>query len=92
MVTNKKDQSVSIIDAVRLSEVVRVPTSKRIVHGIAYSPDNRLAFISSESVGTDPGAIDVIDLQSRKLVASVSVPGQPTGITILRSPTTSARR
>jgi YVTN family beta-propeller protein len=92
IVTNKKDQSVSLIDAARLDEIARIPTSKKIVHGVAYSPDDRLAYISSESIGTDPGAVDVIDLASRKLVASVSVPGQPTGITILRSPTTSARR
>ena len=92
IVTNKKDQSVSLIDAVRLTEIARISTSKKIVHGVAYSPDNRLAYISSESIGADPGAVDVIDLAAKKLVASISVPGQPTGITILRSPITSARR
>jgi YVTN family beta-propeller protein len=92
IVTNKKDQSVSLIDPVRLTEIARIPTSKKIVHGVAYSPDNRLAYISSESIGADPGAVDVIDLAAKKLVASISIPGQPTGITILRSPITSARR
>lgn len=92
MVTNKKDQSVSLIDAIGLTEIARIPTSKKIVHGVAYSPDNRFAYISSESIGSDPGAVDVIDLAAKKVVASVSVPGQPTGITILRSPPTSARR
>jgi YVTN family beta-propeller protein len=42
--------------------------------------------VTSESVGTDPGAVDVIDLSTRTVVASVAVPGQPTGITVLRSP------
>jgi YVTN family beta-propeller protein len=92
IVTNKKDQSVSLIDASRLTEIARIPTSKKIVHGVAYSPDNRFAYISSESIGSDPGAVDVIDLSARKLVASVSVPGQPTGITILGSAKPSARR
>jgi YVTN family beta-propeller protein len=92
IVTNKKDQSVSLIDAARLTEIARIPTSKKIVHGVAYSPDSRLAYISSESIGADPGAVDVIDLAAKKLVASVSVPGQPTGITILRSSITSASR
>ena len=92
IVTNKKDQSVSLIDAVQLTEIARIPTSKKIVHGVAYSPDNRLAYISSESIGADPGAVDVIDLAAKKRVASVAVPGQPTGITILRSSITSARR
>ncbi|MBA2627965.1 MAG: PD40 domain-containing protein [Gemmatimonadales bacterium] len=84
IVTNKKDRSVSIIDAVTLTELARVPTSKGVVHGIAYSPDGRFAYISSESIGADPGAVDMIDLATRTVVASVAVPLQPTGITIWR--------
>lgn len=86
IVSNKKDQSVSLVDAARLTEIARIPTSKKIVHGIAYSPDSRLAYISCESIGADPGAIDVIDLAAKKRVASVAIPGQPTGIAILPSP------
>jgi YVTN family beta-propeller protein len=82
LVTNKKDQSVSLVDPASLKELARIPTSKRIVHGVAYSPDGRVAYISCESVGADPGAVDVIDLPARKRVASVPVPGQPTGIAI----------
>jgi YVTN family beta-propeller protein len=83
IVTNKKDQSVSLIDANSLSELARIPTSKKIVHGVAYSPDNRFAYISCESIGSDPGAVDIIDLGSRKLIGTLAVPGQPTGITIV---------
>jgi YVTN family beta-propeller protein len=90
MVTNKKDQSVSLIDAARLTELARIPTSKKIVHGVTYSPDNRLAYVSSESIGTDPGAVDVIDLSARKMVSSVAVTGQPTGVAILPGPTTAS--
>jgi YVTN family beta-propeller protein len=82
IVTNKKDQSVSLIDVGSLSELARVPTSKKIVHGVAYSPDGRLAYISCESIGADPGAVDVIDLGARKLIGSIAVPGQPTGIAV----------
>jgi YVTN family beta-propeller protein len=92
IVTNKKDQSVSLIDARSLTEIARIPTSKKIVHGVAYSPDGRRAYISSESIGADPGAVDVIDLAARKQVASVPIPGQPTGITILPSRSISPRR
>lgn len=92
IVTNKKDQSVSLIDAGTLAEVARVPTSKKIVHGVAYSPDSRLAYISCESIGADSGAVDVIDLAGRKRVASIAIPGQPTGITILPSRSPSPRR
>ena len=41
IVTNKKDQSISIVDARTLTEVARMPTTKKIVHGVAYSPDGR---------------------------------------------------
>jgi YVTN family beta-propeller protein len=83
IVTNKKDQSVSVIDAASWKEVARIPTSKKIVHGIAYSPDSRLAYVSCESVGIDPGAIDIIDLAARSRVATLPISGQPTGIAVL---------
>jgi DNA-binding beta-propeller fold protein YncE len=73
-------------------EVKRIPTSKKIVHGVAYSPDGRLAYVSSESIGTDPGAVDVIDLARRRRVGSIAVAGQPTGITILPWPSPTAGR
>jgi len=84
LVTNKKAQSVSIIDAGALTEVARVPTSKKIPHGIAFSPDGRYAFVSCESIGTDSGAVDVIDLTTKQRVTSLAVPLQPTGIAVWR--------
>ncbi len=86
IVTNKKAQSISLVDAQNLTEVAKIPTSKSLPHGIAYAPDGRWAFISQESVGADPGAVDVIDLTTRARVATIAVPRQPTGITILRTP------
>jgi YVTN family beta-propeller protein len=86
IVTNKKDQSISLIDAVTLAEAARIPTSKPFPHGVAYSPDVRYAFISQESKGVDPGAVDVIDLSTKTDVAHAAVPLQPTGITIRRLP------
>jgi YVTN family beta-propeller protein len=85
-VTNKKDQSVSLVDAATLAEVARIRTSKPFPHGVAYSPDNRAVFVSQESKGVDPGAVDVIDLASRAAVAAIDVPLQPTGITVLVLP------
>jgi YVTN family beta-propeller protein len=84
IVTNKKDQSVSVIDARTLVELKRVPTSKKIVHGVAYAPDGRYAYISQESIGSDPGAVDVLDLSTLTMTGSVPVPAQPTGIAILK--------
>ena len=86
IVTNKKAQSVSLVDAHTLTEVAKISTTKSLPHGVAYSPDGRWAFISQESVGVDPGAVDVIDLTTRARVASIAVPRQPTGITILPIP------
>jgi YVTN family beta-propeller protein len=86
IVTNKKAQSVSLVDAQTLTEVAKIPTTKSLPHGVAYSPDGRWAFISQESVGADPGAMDVIDLTTRARVASIAIPRQPTGITILPTP------
>ena len=86
IVTNKKAQSVSLVDAQTLTEVAKIPTTKPLPHGVAYSPDGRWAFISQESVGIDPGAVDVVDLTTRARVASIPIPRQPTGITILQAP------
>jgi YVTN family beta-propeller protein len=85
IVTNKKDQSVSLVDARTLSEIARIPTTKKIVHGVAYSPDGKYAFISQESIGADPGAVDMIDLATRTKVFTIPVPAQPTGITIWKA-------
>jgi len=84
IVTNKKEQSVSLVDAKALTEIVRLKTTKKIVHGIAYSPDGKYAYITQESIGSDPGAVDVIELATRKTVSTIPVPAQPTGITIAR--------
>ena len=86
IVTNKKAQSISLISTDSLVEAARIPTTKQIPHGVAYSPDGRYAFISQESIGVDPGAVDVIDLTSRTKVATAPVPLQPTGITLLVLP------
>lgn len=85
LVTNKKDQSISVIDATTLVELKRIPTAKKIVHGIAFSPDGRYAYISQESIGADNGAVDVLDLATLTMRSSYPVAAQPTGITILRS-------
>lgn len=88
IVTNKKGQSISVIDPQLLTEVARIPTSKKLPHGIAYAPGagGRWAFISQESIGVDLGAVDVIDLWTLSRVATIAVPLQPTGITILPRP------
>lgn len=76
--TNKRGQSVSILDARTGRELARIPTLRRVVHGAAISPDDRYAFVSVEGVGSEPGTVEVIDLRARRRVAAVDV-GQMAG-------------
>ena len=86
LVTNKKAQSVSVFDTRTWAEAARIATTKRIPHGIAFSPDSRYAFVSQESVGEDPGAVDAIDLTTLTRIASMPIRLQPTGIAVWRAP------
>ena len=78
--SNKRGQSVSIFDPVTGKEVATIPTKRKVVHGIAVSPDDRYAFISVEGIGAEPGTVEVIDLGSMKTVATVDVGQQAAGI------------
>ena len=51
IVTNKKAQSVSLVDAQTLTEVAKIPTSKPLPHGVAYSPDGRKIVFTSARDG-----------------------------------------
>jgi DNA-binding beta-propeller fold protein YncE len=76
--TNKRGQSVSVFDLASGTEVARIPTRRRIVHGVVISPDDRYAFVSVEGIGSQPGTVEVIDLTTRTTVALVDV-GQMAG-------------
>ena len=76
--TNKRGRSVSLFDAASGKELARIPTQRRVVHGVAISPDDRYAFVSVEGVGSEPGTLEVIDLGTRTRVASADV-GQMAG-------------
>lgn len=84
LVTNKADQSISAIDLATGLEAARIPTSRPITHGIVATPDSRYAFVSNEAIGSTKGTVDVIDLASLELVASVEVHHQPGGIDFWR--------
>jgi DNA-binding beta-propeller fold protein YncE len=83
--TNKRDASASVFDAATGKELARIPTTRKVVHGVAVSDDDRYAFISVEGTGSEPGTVDVIDLAALKKVASVDVGQQAGGIDFLRS-------
>jgi len=80
VVTYKQAQSAGIWDLEAGAEMERVPTSRRVPHGVAISPDGRYAFVSCEGVGGEAGTVDVLDLERRQRTATVEVGLQAGGI------------
>lgn len=78
--TNKRGKSASIIDIASGKELARVVTSRRVASGVAVSSDDRYAFVTQEGVGSEPGAVDVIDLRALQKVATIDVGQQAGGI------------
>lgn len=83
--TNKRGPSVSVYDVKSGKELARIPTKRKVVHGAVVSPDNRYAFISVEGIGTEPGTVEIIDLEALKTVATVDVAQQAAGIDFLKT-------
>lgn len=80
LATNKRDRSVSILDLASGGELARLPTRRKVVHGVAVSPDSRYAFVTAEGVGSEPGALEIIDLAGRRIVTTLDTPPQAAGI------------
>jgi DNA-binding beta-propeller fold protein YncE len=78
--TNKKGQSVSVIDAAAGRELARIPTTRRLPSGLVISPDSRYAFVTQEGIGSEPGTVDMVDLRAMARVASADVGQQAGGI------------
>jgi DNA-binding beta-propeller fold protein YncE len=83
--TNKRDQSVSVIEIKSGRELARIPTRRKVLHGVVVSPDDRYAFVSVEGIGSEPGTVEIIDLAALKIVASVDVAEGAAGIDFLRT-------
>jgi DNA-binding beta-propeller fold protein YncE len=80
LATNKRDQSVSIYDLRSGRELARLPTKRKVLHGVVVSPDDRYAFVTVEGIGSEPGTVEVIDLTALKTVATVDVGPTAAGI------------
>lgn len=78
--TNKRDASVSIFDLRTGAEVARIPTRGTMVHGVVIAPDDRFAFVTTEGIGTGPGTVEELNLQTLKMDAVVELPPQAAGI------------
>ena len=78
--TNKRDQSVSIYELKSGRELARVPTKRKVLHGVVVSPDDRYAFVTVEGVGSEPGTVEIIDLSTSKTVTTLDLPPGAAGI------------
>jgi DNA-binding beta-propeller fold protein YncE len=83
VVTLKQGHAVELIDLERGETMQRIDASTRVTHGVALSPDSRLAFISVEGVGAEPGRVDVIDLPRGRRIHTFEVGMQAAGIAFL---------
>jgi DNA-binding beta-propeller fold protein YncE len=82
LATNKRGQSVSVFDARSGKELKRLPTRRKVVHGVAVSPDDRYAFVSVEGIGSEPGTVEVIDLGTLTTVATLDVGAMAAGLDV----------
>jgi DNA-binding beta-propeller fold protein YncE len=80
LATNKRDQSVSIYDLKSGTELARVPTKRKVLHGVVVSPDDRYAFVTVEGIGSEPGTVEIIDLATLKTVTTLDLPPGAAGI------------
>ena len=82
LATNKRGQSVSVFDLASGTELKRLATRRKIVHGLAVAPDDRYAFASVEGIGSEPGTVEVIDLRTLETAATVDVGPMAGGIDV----------
>jgi hypothetical protein len=85
LATNKRDQSVSVVELKTGRELARILTRRKVLHGVVVSPDDGYAFVSVEGIGSESGTVEIIDLTALKIVASVDVPEEAAGIEFLRT-------
>ena len=78
--TNKRGQSVSVVDLASGKEIALLATKRKVASGVVISPDDRYAFVTVEGVGSEPGTVEVIDLRALRTVATVDVGQQAGGI------------
>ncbi len=83
--TLKQGAGIEIFDIASGKSVAQLKTSTTVAHGVAISRDSRYAFVTSEGVGSAPGKVDVIDLVARRIVGTVDVAQQASGIAFWKS-------
>ncbi|MBI4545083.1 MAG: beta-propeller fold lactonase family protein [Gemmatimonadetes bacterium] len=82
--TLKQGAAVQFFDLASGQSLGTTPTSIKVAHGVAVSPDSRYAFVSVEGIGGEPGRVDIYDVRSLRRVASADVGLQASGIAFWR--------
>lgn len=82
--TLKAGAAVQFFDLATGRTLATTATTTTLPHGVVVSPDSRYAFVSVEGVGSEPGKVDIFDLESFQRVASVEVGQQAGGIAFWR--------
>lgn len=85
LVSYKSAGAVGIWDVARGKELARIPSSRKVTHGVVISPDGRYGFVSSEGIGAEKGMLDVFDMRTDVKVASVELGLQAGGIAFWKS-------
>ena len=80
VVSYKGEGSTGIWDISSGKELAKIANTRKVSHGVTISPDNKYAFISVEGIGGEPGSVDVINLETNKLVDYVETGKQAGGI------------
>ena len=82
--TLKGGSAVQFIDTGTRRTLATAPTSTTVPHGVVVSLDGRYAFVSVEGVGSEPGKVDIFELENFERVADVEVGQQAGGIVVWR--------
>jgi len=80
VVTYKGEGSIGIWDVEKGEQLAKLQSSRRVTHGVVISPDDKYAFVTSEGVGGESGTVDIVDLESLKIVDTVEIGKQAAGI------------
>ena len=80
--TYKKGAAVGFWNLETGQEIASVPSSRRVPHGVVVTSDGKYALVTVEGVGGEPGSVDVFEIATPRLVASVDVGKQAGGIAL----------
>lgn len=78
--TYKGEGTTAIWDLDNGTQKALITNSRKVSHGVTISSDSKLAFISVEGIGGEPGSVDIVDLSSLERTDVVEVGKQAGGI------------